>query len=429
MPLKILVIGSGGREHALVQTCLSSPLVESVIAAPGNGGMAQSIPCYPLDVNDNAATVALAQEQGANFVIVGPEAPLANGVVDALEAVDILAYGPRQKAAALEASKALCKSLLEKYKIPTARHQTFRELEPALDYLHKQTTPIVIKASGLAAGKGVIIAQDQAEAEVALRAMLQEGAFGESGKTVVVEEFLQGEEASIHLIVSGKDYVVLPASQDHKRIGENDTGANTGGMGAYAPVSIVTPALERTIIEEIIEPTLEGLEKEGIEYRGTLYIGLMLTESGPKVLEFNVRFGDPETQVLLPLFATDPIALLYDCARGQLPTEPIRYRDAHAAVVVMAAKGYPGSYQKGESISLPDSVPEGTAIVHAGTALQEDGSLLTAGGRVLGITAAAPNLDLALERVYNLCQQVDWQGKVYRSDIGARELRRRHNEH
>ena len=422
--LKVLVIGSGGREHTLVKACLGSPLVAETLAAPGNGGMAGEVTCLPLDVKDVSAAVALAQEQAVDFVIVGPEEPLARGLVDALEAVGIRAYGPKREAARLEASKAFTKDFLQRHHIPTAASRTFTETGPALDYLATQSMPIVVKASGLAAGKGVIIAETHAEATEAVKAMLEDDCFGASGREIVIEEYLEGEEASIHLMVCGEAYVLLSSSQDHKRIGEQDTGPNTGGMGAYAPASVVTPTIRQEMVDKIIEPTLAGLAAEGIDYRGTLYIGLMLTAAGPKVLEFNVRFGDPETQVLLPLMETDPIALMYDCACSQLESRELKLKDGSAVVVVLAAKGYPGDYQKGDRISLPSDLPEGVEVIHAGTTLDQDGAVTVNGGRVLGVCAWGEALPEALDRVYAACASIHWPGYYYRKDIAARELKR-----
>ena len=423
--MKVLIIGSGGREHALVKSCLASPLVESVIAAPGNGGIAVETVCKPLDVNSVTAIVSLAQTENIDFVIVGPEVPLALGVVDALEKVNITAYGPNKAAAQLEASKAFTKEFLARHSIPTAEYAVFVDCQSALEFLEDQTTfPIVIKASGLAAGKGVIIAQNQAQAERTVREIMEEGVFGDSGQAIVIEEYLEGEEASIHAIVCGEQFVLLPASQDHKRIGEGDTGPNTGGMGAYAPATVVTPTVQGAIIKKIIEPTLKGLKKEGIVYRGTLYIGIMITDAGPKVIEFNVRFGDPETQVLLPLIETDPVELLYTCAKGTLVPTTVKVRSEYAMVVVQAAKGYPATYPKGEVITLPTAIPPKGMIFHAGTKQNESSEIVTNGGRVLGVTALGDTLRAAADSAYALCKQIRFNSCYYRYDIGHRQLNR-----
>lgn len=422
--LNILVVGAGGREHALVQKCRQSPLAARVIAAPGNGGMAAEVDCFDVAVDNIPALVELAQEHAIGLVVIGPEVPLSIGLVDALAAVGIPAYGPNKAGAQLESSKAFCKDFFARHRIPTAAYGTFTEVAPALAYLDEHPAPIVIKASGLAAGKGVIMAETQEAAVAAVKDMLEGDAFGNSGREIVIEETLYGEEASIHVIVSGEDYVCLPASQDHKRVGEGDTGPNTGGMGAYTPTSRVTPALQAEIEAQVIRPTLAGLKADGIDYRGTLYAGLMLTDSGVKVLEYNVRFGDPETQVLLPMVADDLVPVLLASAKGAPLPEQLSFREGAAIVIVLAAGGYPGSYAKGNAITLPDSLPDQSAIVHAGTVRDDDGTIRTAGGRVLGISAQAGSLSEAAAVAYGICDQIDFEDKYVRSDIGHRELNR-----
>jgi len=422
--LNILVVGSGGREHALVKKCLASPLAGRVMAAPGNGGMAAEVPCFDVSVEDVPGITALATKEAVDLVVVGPEIPLSLGLVDALEDLGIAAYGPRRDGAMLESSKAFCKDFLARHAIPTADYATFTDVEPALRYLETHPAPIVVKASGLAAGKGVIMAQTQEEAEAAVKAMLEGNAFGHSGHEIVIEETLIGEEASIHVITSGNGYVCLPASQDHKRAGEGDTGPNTGGMGAYCPTSTITPEMQAKIETTIIRPTLEGLKADGIDFRGTLYAGLMLTENGPKVLEYNVRFGDPETQILLPMVADDIVPLLFAAATGKALPEAIRFNKGAAIVVVLAAGGYPGDYDKGKEINLPKTLPEKTAIIHAGTSRQEDGRTVTAGGRVLGVSAQATSLAEAAEMAYSVCDRITYDQKYLRRDIGHRELKR-----
>ncbi len=422
--LCLLVIGSGGREHALVQMCGRSPLAGRVLAAPGNGGMAAEVPCFDVAVEDVDGLVDLARRESVDLVLVGPEVPLSLGLVDALTAAGIPAYGPSRAGAQLESSKAYCKDFFARHGIPTAAYATFTEVAPALAYLEQNPAPIVIKASGLAAGKGVIMAETQAEAEAAVREMLEGGAFGDSGREIVIEEMLEGEEASIHAIVSGEDYLLLPASQDHKRVGEGDSGPNTGGMGAYTPTSRVTPEMMEVIEATVIRPTLAGLKADGIDYRGTLYAGLMLTSKGVKVLEYNVRFGDPETQVLLPMVADDLLPVLLAAARGQSLPRELRIRAGSAMVVVLAAGGYPGSYRKGDPITLPTTLPEGAAVVHAGTAGREDGQIVTAGGRVLGVSGQAASLQAAAELAYSVCDQIEFDGNYLRRDIGHRELNR-----
>lgn len=422
MAMKVLVVGAGAREHALVKVALASPLVESVIAAPGNGGIAEEVPCSPLDLSDVDAAVKWAQEHAIDFVIVGPELPLSLGLVDALEAVGILAYGPNKKAAQLEASKAFTKRFLQKYKIPTAQGATFTDIAQALEYIKDHPLPVVIKASGLAAGKGVIIAQTREEAEGTIRKMMEDHVFGASGDTVLIECFLEGSEVSITAIVSGKDYLLLPPSQDHKRVGEGDTGPNTGGMGAYAPADLVTAELNALIEQAIVQPTLQGLIEEGIDFRGTLYIGLMITPEGPMVLEFNVRFGDPETQVLFPLIDTDPIAIFHDCAKGVLKKESLRLKEQYALCVVLASKGYPNAYEKGHTIAFPEHFSEDTILFHAGTRQAESGEIVTSGGRVLTVTALGDTLQTAADKAYSLCSDIYFKGAYYRRDIGIKQL-------
>ncbi|MBQ2731623.1 MAG: phosphoribosylamine--glycine ligase [Opitutales bacterium] len=422
--LRVLIIGSGGREHALLRACKASPLVAAVSVAPGNGGMEQEAVCYPLNVSDSAAIVALAKKLDANFVIIGPEVPLSVGVVDALEAAGIPAYGPVKAGAKLEASKNFTKEFLVRHNIPTATGKRFTSSEEAVEYLSSQKFPIVIKADGLASGKGVIIAEDFDQACTAVYDMLDSGCFGKSGSEILIEEFMEGEEASIMLMVCEDRYVMLPASQDHKRVGEGDTGLNTGGMGAYAPAPVVTPEIERRVVSEIVEPTLKGLVEDGIRYRGTLYVGIMITAEGPKVVEFNVRFGDPECQVLLPLLKTDPVEVMYACATGTLDPTVVEFHKGSNIIVVLAAEGYPGTPRKGDVISLPTRIPAGTGIIHSGTVREDNGTITTAGGRVLGVTARGENLSEAAARAYELVSQIHFEGMHYRRDIGARQLKR-----
>lgn len=422
--LDVLILGSGGREHALLKACLRSPRVAHVRVAPGNGGMALEAECLEVDVNNSAAVLELVRQTGTNFVIVGPEVPLAAGVVDVLEDSGIPAYGPRAAGARLEASKAFTKDFLFRHKIPTAASATFDALAPALAYVRQQPVPIVIKASGLAAGKGVVIALTHAEAEAALRDMMEAKIFGASGDEVVIEEFMQGEEASIMLMVCGEDYLMLPPSQDHKRVGEGDTGLNTGGMGAYAPTTVVTAEVERRLREEIIVPTLRGLKADGIDYRGTLYVGIMVTSIGPRVVEFNVRFGDPECQVLMPSLETDPVQIMEDIALRRFKASAVKLRPGATIIVVLAAGGYPGEIRKGDVISLPTQLPEGVDIVHGGTKRLPGGQVVTTGGRVLGVVAHGKTLAEAAERAYSVVPQIHFEGCHYRRDIGYRQLRR-----
>jgi phosphoribosylamine--glycine ligase len=424
LPRNILIVGSGGREHALVKACLASPAGPRIIVAPGNAGIAQDATCFPILADDIPGIVALAEREKVDFVIVGPEVPLSLGLVDALNKARIPAYGPKADGARLESSKIFTKQLLLKYKIPTAPAGVFSEVAPALAYLRTRPIPIVVKADGLAAGKGVIVAQTLPEAEDAVRAMLEGGKFGASGKQILIEDCLFGEETSILIVTSGRDYVILPVSQDHKRIGDGDTGPNTGGMGAYSPAEIVTPELLARIDREIVRPSVNAIADEGIDFRGTLFIGIMLTPSGPQVIEYNTRFGDPETQVVLPRVENDVLALLWAATRGKLAGAKLVVKPEAAICVVIAAKGYPENYQKGEIIKIPSTLPPQTAILHAGTAVDSNRNIVTNGGRVLGVTALAPTLREAASRAYAACEAIQCKSKYYRRDIGAKQLNR-----
>ena len=425
LPRSILVVGSGGREHTIVTACLKSPTRPRVLAAPGNGGIARDVKCYPVPVEDVPGLVALAKKERVEFVIVGPEVPLSLGLVDALTAAGIPAYGPKADGARLEASKIFTKELLLKYKIPTAPAKFFTEVAPAVAYLKTRKAPYVIKADGLAAGKGVVVTSDFAEAEAAVKMMLEGGAFGASGKRILVEDCLHGEETSIHLVVSGREFVVLPTSQDHKRVGDGDTGPNTGGMGAYSPAEVVTDSMLALIEKTICRPSVDAIAAEGIDFRGTLYIGIMLTPTGPQVLEFNTRFGDPETQVLFPRLATDPVALLWAAANKRLHEVKLEIKPDYALCVVLAAKGYPEKYPKGDAIKLPRTVGAGEFVFHAGTAVSTNREIVTNGGRVLGVTALAPTLRQAATQAYALCDRIEFASKYCRRDIGAKQLNRK----
>ena len=421
-PLSILVVGSGGREHALVRKCLASPLARRVAATPGNGGIADDVACFGVADDDVDGLVRLARDEAFDLVVVGPEVPLGLGLVDALAGAGIPAFGPGREAARLESSKAYCKDFLRRHGIPTARYAHFTDLPSALRHIEAQPVPMVVKASGLAAGKGVVIARTREEAADAARDMLEGGAFGESGREIVIEECLEGPEISVHAIVSAGRFVCLPASRDHKRVGEGDTGANTGGMGAYAPTAEMTEALAATVGQTILQPVIDGLRSEGIDYRGVLYAGLMLTAEGPKVLEFNVRFGDPETQVVLPMVADDLVPVFRDVAAGAPPPETVRCHPGAAMVVVVASEGYPGAYAKDVPLELPGAPPPDTAIYHAGTYRDADGYLRSKGGRVLGVAARAKTLREAAETAYGVCDAIDFRAKYFRRDIGHREL-------
>ncbi len=422
--MKVLVIGSGGREHSLVRACLRSPLASTVMAAPGNGGMAQEVRCFPVDLGEVDNIVACAKQCAANFVVIGPENPLRDGVIDALQEQGIPAFGPNREAARLEGSKAFAKQLMEKYGIPTAKAGVFDDLKLSIAHLDTVSFPVVIKASGLAAGKGVIIVETPAVAVTTIEGMLSGASFGDAGKRVLIEEYMTGEEASITLLVSGRHFVALPPSQDHKRIGEGDTGLNTGGMGAYAPAAVVSDRINRQVITQIVEPLLAALENEGIHYAGVLYVGIMITADGPKVVEFNVRLGDPETQVLLPLLDSDPLELMQACAQGTLDSKSVRIKDLFAVAVVLASSGYPNSYAKGDRINIPGNLPSDVDVIHAGTRLDESGDLVSSGGRVLGVVATAENLSWAVERAYAICEAIEYRSKYFRHDIGWRQMRR-----
>ncbi len=425
LPRSILVVGSGGREHALVRALLASPARPRVICAPGNAGIAEDVTCVPVAADDIVSLVTLARREQIEFVVVGPEVPLALGLADQLIAAGIPVYGPKADGARLEASKIFTKQLLLKYQIPTAAAGVFDAVAPALAYLRTRQIPIVIKADGLAAGKGVVVAQTLAEAEAAVRDMLEGGKFGASGAQLLIEDCLFGEETSILVVVSGRDYVTLPTSQDHKRAGDGDTGPNTGGMGTYSPAEVVTPALLARIDREIIRPSVNAIADEGMDFRGTLFIGIMLTPDGPRVIEYNARFGDPETQVVLPRLANDVLALLWAAARGELAGIRLEEKPGHALCVVIAAKGYPDKFPKGDAITFPAALPAGVSIFHAGTTRNSAGQIVMNGGRVLGVTALAPTLRAAADSAYAVCEQIECVSKYYRRDIGARQLNRR----
>jgi phosphoribosylamine--glycine ligase len=425
LPRSVLIVGSGGREHALARALALSPAKPRLLCAPGNAGIAADATCLPVAADNIAGLVELARREQVEFVVVGPEIPLSLGLVDELQKAGIPAYGPQADGARLEASKVFTKQILLKYKIPTAPAGIFTEVPPALDYLRKRGAPIVIKADGLAAGKGVVVAQTLAEAESAVRDMLAGNRFGSAGSQILIEDCMFGDETSILVVVSDRDYVILPVSQDHKRIGDGDTGPNTGGMGTYSPAEVVTPALLARIDREIVKPSVDAIAAEGMKFRGTLFIGVMLTADGPSVLEYNTRFGDPETQVVLPRLRTDVLALLWAAARGELRGLKLEVRPDAALCVVVAAKGYPDNYPKGDVITFPAQLPPQTCIIHAGTARNAAGQVVMNGGRVLGVTALAPTLREAADRAYAACEQIQCAAKYYRRDIGARQLNRK----
>ena len=425
--MKVLVIGGGGREHALAWKASQSAGVTDVFVAPGNAGTAIEDKLTNVDISatDVSALVAFAKDNQIDLTIVGPEAPLVIGVVDAFQAEGLTIFGPSKGAAQLEGSKAFTKDFLARHNIPTAEYQNFTEIEPALAYVREKGAPIVVKADGLAAGKGVIVAMTLQEAEDAIRDMLAGNAFGEAGSRVVIEEFLDGEEASFIVMVDGKNILPMATSQDHKRVGDKDTGPNTGGMGAYSPAPVVTQEIHDRIMREVIVPTVEGMAAEGNDYTGFLYAGLMIDESGaPKVIEYNCRFGDPETQPIMLRMQSDLVAHCLAALEGKLDTETTQWDPRASLGVVLAAGGYPEAYDKGDVISLPRNDGTDRKVFHAGTRLNDAGQVVTAGGRVLCATALGRNVSEAQAQAYELVKQVSWKGMFCRSDIGYRAIQR-----
>ncbi len=423
--MNVLVVGGGGREHALCWKLAASPLCAKLYCAPGNAGIAQEAICLDVGAEDLEGIVAAAQDNAIDFVVVGPEAPLCAGLVDRLEAAGIAAFGPTADAAILEGSKAFMKDLCARYGIPTAAWRRFTDAAEARAWIAERGAPIVVKASGLAAGKGVIVARSVAEAQAAAGAMLEDGAFGAAGAEIVVEECLEGEEASILALVDGKNFVLLPSAQDHKAVGEGDTGPNTGGMGAYSPAPVVTEALAERIRDEIIAPTVAAMAAEGRPFKGVLYAGAMIGPDGPKVLEFNTRFGDPECQPLTMRLMSDLLPALIAARDGELKDFDLRWYEEPALTVVLAANGYPGAYEKGSEIRGLDALggdPD-TVVFHAGTAADGE-RILATGGRVLGVTAMAPTIAEAQKKAYAAVDAIDWPEGFCRRDIGWRAVGR-----
>lgn len=425
--MNVLIIGNGGREHALAWKVRQSPLAKKVFVAPGNAGTAleEDIKNVAIAATDVPALVAFAKENQIGLTIVGPEAPLVIGVVDAFRANGLKIFGPPQAAAQLEGSKAFTKDFLARHQIPTAEYQNFTEIEPALAYLKQKGAPIVIKADGLAAGKGVIVAMTLEEAEEAVKDMLSGNAFGEAGSRVVIEEFLDGEEASFIVMVDGKNVEPMATSQDHKRVGEGDQGLNTGGMGAYSPAPVVTPEIHNRVMQEVIYPTVKGMAAEGNPYTGFLYAGLMIMPNGqPKVIEFNCRFGDPETQPIMMRLESDLVQLCLAACDEKLDTIKSKWCEQAALGIVLAAEGYPGDYRKGDEISgIPTQAQKSQKVFLAGVE-QKDGKLVTNGGRVLCATALGNSVFDAQQQVLKLAEQIQWQGRFYRRDIGYRAVAR-----
>ncbi|MFC0342271.1 phosphoribosylamine--glycine ligase [Paracoccus niistensis] len=420
--MNILILGGGGREHALAWAIRQNPKCDRLIVAPGNAGIAAIARCAELAIEDGAAVVAFCEEHAIDLVVIGPEAPLAAGVADALRAAGIAAFGPSQAAARLEASKAFTKEICDACGAPTAAWARFDEAEPARDYIRSKGAPIVVKADGLAAGKGVTVAMTEAEALEAVDAAFG-GAFGAAGAEVVIEEYMEGEEASFFVLVDGTTCLPIGTAQDHKRVGEGDSGPNTGGMGAYSPAPILTGDLQARVMAEIIQPTVDEMARRGMPFQGVLYAGLMIRDGRARLVEYNVRFGDPECQVLMMRLGAQALDLIQACAESRLDSVSVSWADDHALTVVLAAQGYPGDYAKGTAIRLPEDLAESSSamIFHAGTA-EREGRLVSAGGRVLNATGRGATLAEARDRAYALAEPVDWPEGFFRRDIGWRAL-------
>ena len=426
--MKVLVIGGGGREHAICWKLAQSPKVKELYCAPGNAGIAEIARCVDIGVMDFEKMTEFAKKEAFDLVVVGPDDPLAAGLVDALEAAGLRAFGPRKNAAILEGSKAFSKDLMKKYGIPTAAYETFDTPEAALEYLETAPVPVVLKADGLALGKGVLICNTREEAREGVKTLMLDKQFGSAGDRIVVEEFMTGREVSVLSFVDGKTIRIMTSAQDHKRAKDGDQGLNTGDMGTFSPSPFYTPEVDQCCRERIYQPTVDAMAAEGREFKGIIFFGLMLTADGPKVLEYNARFGDPETQVVLPLLESDLFTVMRAVSAGRLSETPVRFRDGAAACVVLASGGYPQKYATGLPIEgltegqLPGA--EGVTVYYAGTRRQ-DGGLVTAGGRVLGVTAAASDLPAALKRAYAAAERIRFEGMHYRRDIGKRALEAR----
>jgi len=420
--MNILILGSGGREHSLAWAVKQNPKCGRLIVAPGNAGIAWIAECADIDIMDSAAVVSFAEANAMDFVIVGPEAPLAAGVADRLREAGILTFGPSEAASLLEASKSFTKEICDAASAPTAGYAHFTDADSAKAYLREAGTPIVIKADGLAAGKGVIIAETQDEALSAIDDMFG-GAFGGAGAEVVIEEFMEGEEASLFVLCDGENVLSIGTAQDHKRVGEGDTGPNTGGMGAYSPAPVLSSEIETRAMDEIIRPTMAEMARRGTAFQGVLYAGLMIKDGQPRLVEYNVRFGDPECQVLMMRLGAQALDLMHACAEGRLGEMSVTWAEDHALTVVIAAKGYPGDYEKGSVIKGIEDAPEDSfhQIFHAGTA-RRDGAIIANGGRVLNVTARGASLIEARDRAYGLADAIDWPEGFFRRDIGWRAL-------
>ena len=420
--MNVAVIGVGGREHTLAWKLAQSPSVDKVYALPGSDAMASIAECVPIGVEELDRIADFAVEKGIDMIVVGPEVPLTEGIADVCQKKGIAVFGPNKAAAQMEGSKVFAKNLMKKYHVPTAAYASFTDGNAAKDYIHKMGAPIVVKADGLAAGKGVVVAQTVEEAVDAVNAMMEDHIFGASGGRIVIEECMVGEEASLLAFVDGKTIVPMISAQDHKRIFDNDEGPNTGGMGAYAPAPVMTPELVQTVYDTILVPVVQGLANEGITYQGCLYAGLMITAGGPKVVEFNCRFGDPETQAVLPLLDGDLAQIMYACTQGTLRRDMVHWKPGAACCVIMASKGYPASSHKGDVISGLDAVDDDIVVFHSGTK-KADGLYQTNGGRVLGVTAVGDSLQEAIDKAYANVRRISFDGQQVRSDIGAKGLR------
>lgn len=421
--MKVLVIGSGGREHALVWSLAQSPRVSRIFCAPGNAGIEGLARCIPIAADDIAGLKAFVISERIDLTVVGPEAPLALGIVDEFRKAKLKIFGPTRAAAQIESSKAFAKELMIRHQVPTAAAHSFDAVKPAVEYLERQPMPIVVKADGLAQGKGVVVATTKEDAHRAVSAMLEQGTFGQAGRRVLIEQFLVGEEVTVMAFTDGKTVIPMVAAQDHKRVGEGDTGANTGGMGAYAPAPIATPALFKTVTQSVFCPIIDALSRLGSPFQGVLYAGLMVVRDKPYVLEFNARFGDPETQVVLPLLKTDLLDVIEAVVEHRLDQFTIAWHQKAAVCVVLTSGGYPGSYVTGKPITgLSETAPSDNIIVfHAGTKRQGTDTV-TAGGRVLGVTGIGPQLAIARERAYQVARAISYEGCYYRSDIAHRAL-------
>ena len=420
--MKVLVVGGGGREHAIVKKLKESGEVTALYCAPGNGGIAADAACVPIKATDVEAIAEYAAKEQMDYVVVAPDDPLCMGLVDMLNERGIPAFGPNKAAARIEGSKVFAKELMRRYGIPTARYEAFDDVEKALAYVAEAKCPIVVKADGLALGKGVLICQTNAEAEAAVNGMMRDGKFGASGNRVVVEEFLEGPEVSVLCFTDGSAIRPMVASMDHKRALDGDEGLNTGGMGVIAPNPYYTPAVARRCMKEIFLPTLEAMRREGCPFRGCLYFGLMITADGPKVIEYNCRFGDPETQAVLPLLQSDLFAIMRATTNGTLEEADVRFSDGASCCVVLASGGYPQKYETGKPIAGIAGAEKNAWVYHAGTRLDGAGNMLTAGGRVLGVTAVAETLPMAIEKAYAAADHICFDGLHRRGDIGARAL-------